>query len=145
MRSRAIWKKGLGKLNQMQEYLFGKKQIDDVHLDYLILEGNSSRLSMLEKIARKKAKAKEIIFKPEKLKESVALGAIEYGASLKDPTRLRLKGVHKLNYPICRTAFTHFVPIFGRWTPLIPNAIISPENLSPIMETGRENGSNFAF
>ena len=137
--------KGFGKLNQMQEYLFGKKQIDDVHLDYLILEGNSSRFSMLEKIAREKAKAKEIIFKPEKLKESVALGAIEYGASLKDPTRIRLKGVHKLNYPICRTAFTHFVPIFGRWTPLIPGAIISPENLSPIMETGRENGQISLF
>ena len=84
--------KGFDKLNQMQEYLFNKNQIDDIQLDYLILEGNTSRFPLVKRIAKEKAQAKEIIFEPEKLKKSVALGAIEYGASLIDPNYSRPKG-----------------------------------------------------
>ena len=128
---------GFDKLNQMQEYLLKKKRIADVQLDYLILEGNSSRFSLIKRVAEEKVQAKEIILQPEKLKKSVALGSIEYGASLIDFTRPRLTGIHKLNYPICRGAFTHFVPIFDRWTPLKPHTTIIPENPSPIIATER--------
>ncbi len=127
--------KGFDRLNQMQEYLLDKDLIASVELDYLILEGNSSRFSLIERIVEKKAQAKAIIFKPEKLKKSVARGAIEYGASLTDFSRPRLKGIHKLNYPICRSAFIRFVPIFDRWTPLKPDTTITPEKSSLIQKT----------
>ena len=110
--------KGFDKLNQMQEYLFTKKQIDDIQLDYLILEGNTSRFPLVKTVAKEKVQAKEIIFELEKLKKSVALGAVEYGRSLRDLYYFRPKGIQKLNYPICLSAFTHFVPIFDRWTPV---------------------------
>lgn len=129
--------KGFEKLDQMQAYLFEKKRIADVELDYLILEGNSSRFPLVKRVAEETARTKEIIFHPKKLKRSVALGSIEYGASLKDSTRPRIMGIHKLNYPICRSAFTHFVPIFDRWTPLKPNTTITPEIPSPIIPTER--------
>ena len=138
--------KGFDKLNQMQEYLLKKNQIDDIQLDYLILEGNSSHFSLIKRIAKEKAQAKEIIFEPEKLKKSVALGAIEYGTSLKAPIlSLRVQGIHKLNYPICISAFTHFVPIFDRWTPLNPDMTITPENSGTIMETERANSQILLF
>lgn len=132
--------KGFEKLDQMQAYLYEKKRIADVELDYLILEGNSSRFPLVKRVAKEKARTKKIIFNPKKLKRSVALGSIEYGASLKDSTRPRIMGIHKLNYPICRSAFTHFVPIFDRWTPLKPNTTITPETPSPIIPTERARG-----
>ena len=46
--------KGFDKLNQMQEYLLKKKQIADIQLDYLILEGNSSRFPAYKKGCGKK-------------------------------------------------------------------------------------------
>ena len=138
-------KKGFDKLNQMQEYLFNKNQIDDIQLDYLILEGNTSRFPLVKKIAKEKAQAKEIILKLEKLKKSVALGAIEYGASLIDPNYSRPKGIQKLNYPICISAFTHFVPIFDRWTPLTPGETITPENPGPIIEIERASNQIALF
>ncbi len=133
--------KGFDKLGQMQEYLVEKKQIDDVQLDYLILEGNSSRFPLIKQMAKEKVHAKEIIFEPERLKKSVALGGIKYGASLMGgSTGSRITGIHKLNYPICRSAYTHFVPIFDRWTPLKPGTTIKPENPSPIIPTERALG-----
>ena len=154
--------KGFEKLDQMQAYLFEKERIADVELDCLILEGNSSRFPLVKRVADEKARTKKIIFNPKKLKRSVALGSIEYGASLKalptgtlqgssdssieygaslkDSTRPRIMGIHKLNYPICRSAFTHFVPIFDRWTPLKPNTTITPETPSPIISTETARG-----
>ncbi len=123
--------KGFDKLNQMKE------QIDNVELDYLILEGNASRFPLIKRVAEERAQAKEIIFKPEKLKKSVVLGAIAYGESLRALiSPLRIKGIHKLNYPICLSAFTHFVSIFDRWTPLTPNTTIISKN-PLILETER--------
>ena len=136
--------KGFDKLNQMQEYLFNKKQIDDIQLDYLILEGNTSRFPLVKTVAKEKVQAKEIIFEPEKLKKSVAFGAIKYGRSLRDLYYSRPKGIQKLNYPICLSAFTHFVPIFDRWTPLKPDTTITPENPGPIIEIERA-GSEVAL
>ena len=104
-----------------------KNQIADIQLDYLILEGNSSRFPLVKRVAEEKAQAKEIIFEPEKLKKSVTLGAIEYGASLIDPNYSRPKGIHKLNYPICRYTFRGFEPIFDRWTSLTSGEIITPQ------------------
>lgn len=133
--------KGFDKLDQMQEHLFKKKQIDDVQLDYLILEGNSSRFPLIKQMAEEQVHAKEIILRPEKLKTSVALGGIEYGASLTDFTRARITGIHKLNYPICRSAITHFVPIFDRWTPLKRDTTIRPdETRSPRIPTEGARG-----
>ena len=129
--------KGFDKLNQMQEYLFNKNQIADIQLDYLILEGNTSRFPLVRTVAKEKVQAKEIIFEPEKLKKSVAFGAVEYGRSLRDLYYSRPKGIQKLNYPICMSAFTHFVPIFDRWTPLRPDTTITPENSGPIIKTER--------
>ncbi len=43
--------KGFEKLNQMQEYLLKKNQIADIQLDYLILEGNSSRFPLVKRVA----------------------------------------------------------------------------------------------
>ena len=129
--------KGFDKLNQMQEYLFNKNQIADIQLDYLILEGNTSRFPLVKTVAKEKAQAKEIIFEPEKLKKSVAFGAVEYGRSLRDLYYSPPKGIQKLNYPICMSAFTHFVPIFDRWTPLRPDTTITPENSGPIIKTER--------
>lgn len=130
--------KGFDKLNQMQHYLFNKNQIDDIQLDYLILEGNSSRFPLVKRVAKEKVQAEEIIFKPEKLKKSVALGAIEYGASLIDPNYSRPKGIQKLNYPLCRSTFSRFEPIFDRWTSLASGKTITPKNPSPIMEIESE-------
>lgn len=129
--------KGFDKLNQMQEYLFNKNQINDIQLDYLILEGNSSHFRLIKQIAKKEAQTKEIIFDPEKLKKSVGLGAVEYGRTLREISDLRVHGIHKLNYPICRSSLTHFVPIFDRWTLLKPNTTIKPETRSRIIETER--------
>ena len=129
--------KGFDKLNQMQEYLLRKEQIANIALDYLILEGNSSHFRLIKQIAEKEAQAKEIIFDPEKLKKSVGLGAVEYGRTLREISDLRVHGIHKLNYPICRSALTHFVPIFDRWTLLKPNTTIKPEPQSRIIETER--------
>ena len=129
--------KGFDKLNQMQEHLFNKNQIADIQLDYLILEGNTSRFPLVKTVAKEKVQAKEIIFEPEKLKKSVAFGAVEYGRSLRDLYYSRPKGIQKLNYPICLRAFTHFVPIFDRWTPLRPDTTITPENQGPIIEIER--------
>ena len=136
--------KGFAKLNQMQEYLFKKKQIDDIQLDYLILEGNTSRFPLVKTVAKEKVQAKEIIFESEKLKKSVALGAVEYGRSLRDLYYSRPKGIEKLNYPICLSAFTHFVPIFDRWTPLKPDTTITPEIRGRIIEIERA-GSEIAL
>ena len=85
--------KGFDKLNQMQEYLFNKNQIADIQLDYLILEGNTSRFPLVRTVAKEKVQAKEIIFEPEKLKKSVAFGAVEYGRSLRDLYYSRPKGI----------------------------------------------------
>ena len=136
--------KGFDKLNQMQEYLLKKEQIDNIQLDYLILEGNTSRFPLVETVAKEKVQAKEIIFESEKLKKSVALGAVEYGRSLKDLYYSRPKGIQKLNYPICLSATTHFVLIFDRWTPLKPDTTITPENQGPIIEIERA-GSEIAL
>ncbi len=137
--------KGFDKLNQMQEYLFHKEQIANIALDYLILEGNSSHFRLIKQIAKKEAQAKEIIFDPEKLKKSVGLGAVEYGRTLTAISDLRVHGIHKLNYPICRSALTHFVPIFDRWTLLKPNTTITPENSEPIIETERASSQITLF
>ena len=137
--------KGFNKLNQMQEYLFKKNQIDDIQLDYLILEGNSSRFPLVKRVAKEKVQAKEIILKPEKLKKSVALGAVEYGRSSRELYYFRPKGIHKLNYPICMSAFTHFVPIFDRWTSLRPDTTITPENPGPIIEIERASNQIALF
>ena len=104
--------KGFDKLNQMQQYLFDKNQIDDIQLDYLILEGNSSHFRLIKQIAKKEAQVKEIIFDPEKLKKSVGLGAVEYGRTLREISDLRVHGIHKLNYPICRSALNAFCTHF---------------------------------
>ena len=129
--------KGFDKLVQMQQYLFNKNQIADTQLDYLILEGNTSRLPLVKTVAKEKVQAKEIIFEPEKLKKSVALGAVEYGRSLSDLYPFSPKGIRKLNYPICMRAFTHFVLVFDRWTPLRPCTTITPENPGLIIEIER--------
>ena len=61
--------KGFDKLNQMKEYLLNENQIADIQLDYLILEGNSSRFPLVKRVAEKKVQAKEIIFGTRKAKK----------------------------------------------------------------------------
>lgn len=116
--------RGFSRLEKMQKELFERKTIDSFRLHRLVLAGNSSRLRIVEELARDQnlVQADEIVFPAGEdsghgLKISVAAGAAIYGTTLADvDSQLEIAGVLKLNYPIgLYNAFAGFRPLFQRW------------------------------
>jgi hypothetical protein len=107
-------------------------------LDRLILDGNSSRFPLVKEMAESpqmELQVKEVVIQEETLKRSVALGAALYGVSLKGLGGLRVRGVHKLNYPIGILGYLKFRPLFERWVSLEPGNTLLPDHDFPIDET----------
>ncbi len=116
---------GFKKLAMMQQELFKREIISEFRLDHLILAGNSSKLPIVKEVAREMIQAKEfsdstLSGSNNGLKASVASGAAIYSMSQRDPEfRLRVFGIHKLNYPIgSYNPMRGFSPIFDRWISL---------------------------
>ncbi|NKB71912.1 MAG: Hsp70 family protein [Candidatus Latescibacteria bacterium] len=118
-------KGGFDKMLKIQEALYDKELISDYRLDHLILAGNSSKLKIVEEVARDTVQAKDYSAPVEERTEQeakvgVASGAVLLGMiqrAIKAP--LSVRGASKLNYPIGVHDVISFQPIFDRWLPLV--------------------------
>jgi len=136
---RSELERGFERLSQMQQLLFDRKLISGYVLDYLILDGNSSRFPLLQEMAKEKFDSKRIILETGSLKHSVVRGALIYGSHLRNPMgALEVRGISKLNYPLgFFVPGQGFVPMFDRWISLEDQTLINQVEDSPLISVSK--------